>query len=45
MADDAGVFPDIFLQSLQYKVRLTDANDDEVWTADPVSPYIPPAAS
>jgi hypothetical protein len=39
-ANAAGVFPDIFLQSMQYKVRLEDANGDEIWTADPVAPFI-----
>jgi hypothetical protein len=42
VADAAGILPNIFLQPLQYKVMLTDANDVEVWTADPVAPYIPP---
>lgn len=28
---------DIFLQDLEYKVVLKDANDNEIWTADPVS--------
>jgi hypothetical protein len=28
---------DIFLQDLEYKVVLTDANDVTIWTADPVS--------
>jgi len=28
---------DIFLQDLEYKVVLTDANDVVIWTADPVS--------
>lgn len=28
---------DIFLQDLEYKVVLTDANDNVIWTADPVS--------
>jgi hypothetical protein len=28
---------DIFLQDLEYKVVLKDANDQEIWTADPVS--------
>jgi len=40
VADDAGIFGEIFLQSLLYKVRLTDANDNEIWTADPVAPFI-----
>jgi hypothetical protein len=43
VANDAGIFPDIFLQSLQYKVMLTDTNDVEINTADPVAPYLPPA--
>jgi hypothetical protein len=28
---------DIFLQDLEYKVVLTDADDNVIWTADPVS--------
>ena len=28
---------DIFLQDLEYKVVLKDADDNEIWTADPVS--------
>jgi hypothetical protein len=28
---------DIFLQDLEYKVVLKDADDQEIWTADPVS--------
>lgn len=44
-ANDAGIFPDIFLQTLQYKVVLTDKSDNEVNTADPVAPYIPPVDS
>lgn len=36
VADGAGVFPNIFLQNLAYKVVLEDDNGDQVWTADPV---------
>lgn len=35
-ADAGGRFPNIFLLSAAYKVVLTDALDDEIWTADPV---------
>lgn len=37
IADSAGVFPDIYLSPVQYKLVLTDAADASVWTADPVS--------
>jgi len=37
VADSAGRFSDIFLESGTYKVVLTDADDVEIWTADPVS--------
>lgn len=40
VADAGGRFSNIFLQPRDYKVVLTDANDDEIWTADPVSPFI-----
>lgn len=40
VADAGGRFSNIFLQMRDYKVVLTDANDDEIWTADPVSPFI-----
>lgn len=36
VADSAGRFGDIFLESGTYKVVLTDENDVEIWTADPV---------
>lgn len=36
VADSAGRFGDIFLESGTYKVVLTDAADVEKWTADPV---------
>lgn len=36
--DSAGRLPNaVFLQTLAYKVTLTDANGAQVWTADPVS--------
>lgn len=37
VADAGGRFGSIFLGSGDYKVVLTDANDVELWTADPVS--------
>lgn len=40
-ANQFGIFGDIFLQTLSYKVVWTDANDVEIATADPVSPYVP----
>ena len=40
VADGAGRFPNIFLQQLDYAVRLLDVNDNVVWTADPVSPIL-----
>jgi hypothetical protein len=40
-ADQYGLFPDIFLAQLQYRVVLTTQGGDEVWTSDPVAPYIP----
>lgn len=36
-ANGAGLFPSIFLQAISYKVVLTTADGDEIWTADPVS--------
>lgn len=45
-ADQYGVFPNIFLQSLQYRVVHTEAPTAtggpgaQIWTADPVAPYI-----
>lgn len=45
VADQNGNFPPIFLLNQQYKVvRVTPAGAT-VWTADPVSPYIPTAES
>lgn len=35
-ADGAGLFPNIFLTGEAYKVVLTTADGDEIWTADPV---------
>lgn len=35
-ADAAGMFPNIFLLPVPYRVVLTDAIGDEIWTADPV---------
>jgi len=35
-ANGAGLFPSIFLAGAAYKVVLTTADGDEIWTADPV---------
>lgn len=37
VANADGYWGAIFLQGLQYKVILTDANDVQIWSADPVS--------
>lgn len=37
VANSAGRFGPIFLKAEEYKVVLTDANDVEIWNADPVS--------
>ena len=37
VADSSGRWSDIFLESGTYKVVLTDADDTEKWTADPVT--------
>jgi hypothetical protein len=39
-ADASGTFGNIFLQNLEYKVVLKTSAGDEVWTADPVSPFV-----
>lgn len=36
IADAEGRFEDIFLSNQPYKVKLTDEDDVEIWTADPV---------
>lgn len=36
IADSAGRFGDIFLQQADYKVELSDASDNVIWTSDPV---------
>ncbi len=36
VADANGRFDDIFLQNQDYRVTLTDADDNTIWTADPV---------
>lgn len=36
VADASGIFDDIHLADVPYKVVLTDADDVEVWSADPV---------
>ena len=41
VANAGGLFGAIFLQQQLYKVMLTDANGDEIWTEDPVAPFIP----
>jgi hypothetical protein len=40
VADQAGRFPPIFLQTAEYKVVWKDANGDEVDTFDPVAPFL-----
>ena len=40
VADSGGMFSNIWLQPLVYKVVLEDINGDEIWTADPVVPFI-----
>jgi hypothetical protein len=40
VADAGGVFPPIFLLSTEYMVMLTDQYDTEIWTQNPVSPFI-----
>jgi hypothetical protein len=45
VADAHGFFPPIFLQEASYKVVLQDANNVEIWTQDPVSPFIPSSSS
>lgn len=37
VASPAGVFPNIFLSAILYKVVLEDMNGNQIWTADPVS--------
>lgn len=36
VANAAGVFPNIFMLPVYYKVVLTDSLGDQIWTADPV---------
>lgn len=38
VANAAGIFPDIFLQALSYKVILTDSTGKQIWVSDPVIP-------
>ncbi len=45
VADASGLFPDIFLLAQDYKVVLKDADFNEIWTADPVSPFIQPTVT
>lgn len=40
IADARGFLPPIFLQNLSYRVVLKDSSDVEIWTADPVSPFV-----
>ena len=39
VANAGGMFPNIFLLPQAYKVVLTDALGDEIWTADPVQGF------
>lgn len=45
IADARGFLPPIFLQNLSYRVVLKDSGDVEIWTADPVSPFVPTSTS
>lgn len=45
VADERGFLPPIFLQNADYKVVLKDADDVQIWTADPVSPFVPTSTS
>lgn len=36
IADSSGQWPSIFMSTAQYKVRLFDSSDNEIWTRDPV---------
>lgn len=40
VANSGGMFSNIWLQPLNYKVVLADNNGDEIWTADPVVPFV-----
>ncbi len=40
-ADQNGIWPNIFLQLLPYRVVWTDENDVEIRTWDPVAPFVP----
>lgn len=50
-ADQYGVFPNIFLQNAAYRVvhteqpTATGGPGAEIWTADPVSPYVPASSA
>ena len=39
-ASQYGIFPDIFLQNLEYRVLITDSQGNQIDFADPVSPFI-----
>lgn len=45
VADQRGLLPPVFLQNLSYKVVWKDANDVEIGTRDPVSPFVPSSES
>ncbi len=51
VADQYGIFPNIFLQSTSYRVVLTEpptatgGPGAQLWSADPVSTYVPPAVT
>lgn len=45
VADQYGMFGEIFLKNQAYKVVLKDADDNEQWTADPDSPFVATAPS
>ncbi len=40
VADERGFLPPIFLQNANYKVVLKDTTEVEIWTQDPVSPFV-----
>lgn len=40
VADASGIFPDVFLQALSYRVVITDSSGNQLDFADPVSPFI-----
>lgn len=44
-ANAAGVFPNIFMPGVDYKVVLTDSLLNQIWTADPVNTGFSPTAN